>query len=51
MSGIDYTLLHLPVSDETILRLLIAKKGLNNLAGATFDVETAFLYGKIDEEI
>ena len=31
--------------------MLIAKKGLRKLQGATFDVETAFLYGKIKEDI
>ena len=49
--GVDFTLSHSPVSDEIILRLLIAKKGLRKLSGATFDVETAFLYGTIEEEI
>jgi hypothetical protein len=47
--GVDFTTSHSPVSDEVILRLLIAKKGFRNLKGMTFDVETAFLYGKIQE--
>ena len=49
--GIDYINSHSPVSDEVILRLLIAKKGVRKLEGVTFEVETAFLYVKLEEDI
>ena len=49
--GVDYTENYAPVMQDATLRLLLMLWAKNNLESMVFDVETAFLYGELEEEI
>ena len=49
--GVDYTENFAPVVNDETFRIALVLQVLNNLDSAQFDVETAFLYGDLDEEI
>lgn len=49
--GVDYNETYSPVVNATSIRLLLAYAAKEELKIAQFDVKTAFLYGKLDEEI
>lgn len=49
--GIDYTEVYAPVSKHTTLRFLLAKAVNRNMHVHQMDVSTAFLHGKLAEDI
>ena len=49
--GVDYTENYAPVMQDATLRLLLMLWAKNGLDSMVFDVETAFLYGELEEEI
>lgn len=49
--GLDYTETYAPVAKNYSLRLILAIAAAKNLEMIQLDVKTAFLYGKLDEEI
>lgn len=49
--GEDYDEVFAPVARTTTLRILLSVAGINNYHVKHLDVKTAFLYGKIEEEI
>ncbi|UYV70112.1 hypothetical protein LAZ67_7001835 [Cordylochernes scorpioides] len=49
--GVDYSETYLPVIKSDSLRTLIAFAAMKNLYIHHFDIETAFLYGKLEETI
>ena len=51
LPGIDYTENFAPVVNDETFRIALVLKMLHDLDTAQFDVETAFLYGDLDEEI
>ena len=49
--GVDYTENFAPVAHEVTFRIALARMMVETLDSLVMDVETAFLYGEIDEEI
>jgi hypothetical protein len=49
--GIDFTENYAPVVNDITMRMLLVLKLLHNWKGEIIDVETAFLYGDLEEEI
>jgi hypothetical protein len=49
--GKDFQENHAPVIADTTLPLLMVIKTLFKLEAGQFDIETAFLYGKLEEEL
>jgi hypothetical protein len=49
--GVDYTANYSPVVHEVTMRTVLLLKLINNWPAELIDVETAFLYGKFEEEI
>ena len=49
--GVDYTDNFAPVSHDVTFRIALARMMVEMLDSLVMDVETAFLYGEIDEEI
>jgi hypothetical protein len=49
--GKDFQENHAPVISDTTLHLLMIIKTIFKLEAGQFDIETAFLYGKIDEDL
>ena len=49
--GVDYTDNFAPVAHDVSFRIALARMLVEKLDSLVMDVETAFLYGEIDEEI
>ena len=49
--GVDYTENFSPVAHDVSFRIALARMTVEKLDSLVMDVETAFLYGEIDEEI
>ena len=49
--GVDYTDSFAPVAHDLSFRIALARMMVEKLDSLVMDVETAFLYGEIDEEI
>ena len=49
--GVDYTDSVAPVAHDVSFRIALARMMVGKLDSLVMDVETAFLYGEIDEEI
>ena len=49
--GVDYTNNFAPVAHDVSIRIAHARMMVEKLDSIVMDVETAFLYGEIDEEI
>ena len=49
--GKDFQENHAPVVADTTIHLILAIKILNKLSAGQFDIETAFLYGNLEEEL
>ena len=49
--GVDYTDNFAPVAHDVSFRITLARMMVEKLDSIAMDVETAFLYGEIDEEI
>ena len=49
--GVDYTDNFAPVTHDVSFRIALAMMMVEKLDSVVIDVETAFLYGEIDEEI
>ena len=49
--GIDHKDNFAPVINETTFRIILILMMKNNLKAEIVDIETAFLYGNLDEEI
>ena len=49
--GKDFQENHAPVVSDTTLHLLLAIKTAFKLSSGQFDIETAFLYGELEEEL
>jgi hypothetical protein len=49
--GVDFTESHSPVANDVSIRLVLIICLLNNWTTEQIDVETAFLYGNLDEEL
>ena len=49
--GVDYTDNFAPVAHDVTFRIALARMMVEELDSLVMDVETAFLYGEIDEEI
>ena len=49
--GVDYTDSFAPVAHDVTFRIALARMMVEKLDSLVMDVETAFLYGEIDEEI
>jgi hypothetical protein len=49
--GKDFQENHAPVVSDTTLHLLMVIKTILKLEAQKFDIETAFLYGKLEEEL
>ena len=49
--GVDYTDNFAPVAHDVSFRIALARMMVERLDSIVMDVETAFLYGEIDEEI
>ena len=49
--GVDYTDNFAPVAHDVSFRIALARMMVEKLDSLVMDVETAFLYGEIDEEI
>ena len=49
--AVDYTDNFAPVAHDVSFRIALAKMMVKKLDSLVMDVETAFLYGEIDEEI
>jgi hypothetical protein len=49
--GKDFQENHTPVVSDTILHLLMVIKTMLKLEAGQFDIETAFLYGKLEEDL
>ena len=51
ISGVDYTDTFAPVAHDVSFRIALARMMVEKLDSLVMDVETAFLYGDIEEEI
>ena len=51
IAGVDYTDNFAPVAHDVSFRIALARMMVEKLDNLVIDVETAFLYGEIDEEI
>ena len=51
IQGVDYTDNFAPVAHDVSFRIVLARMMVEKLDSLVMDVETAFLYGEIDEEI
>ena len=51
IAGVDYTDNVAPVAHDVTFRIALARMMVEKLDSLVMDVETAFLYGEIDEEI
>ena len=51
IAGVDYTDNFAPVAHDVSFRIALARMMVEKLDSLVMDVETSFLYGKIDEEI
>ena len=51
IQGIDYTDNFAPVAHDVSFRIALARMTVGKLDSLVMDVETAFLYGDIEEEI
>ena len=49
--GVDYIDNFVPVAHDVSFRITLARMMVEKLDSLVMDVETAFLYGEIDEEI
>ena len=49
--GVDYTDNFAPVAHDVSFRIALARMMVEMLVSLVMDMETAFLYGEIDEEI
>ena len=49
--GVDYTDNFAPVAHDVTFRIALARMMVEKLDSLMMDVETAFLYGEIDEEV
>ena len=49
--GVDFTESHSPVANDTTIRTVLAHAALESWVAEQIDVETAFLYGELEEEI
>lgn len=49
--GVDYDEVFAPVARSTTMRLLLSIAGINNFTVRHYDIKTAFLNGKLEEEI
>ena len=49
--GVDYSDNFTPVAHDVSFKISLARKMVEKLDSLVMDVETAFLYGEIDEEI
>jgi Reverse transcriptase (RNA-dependent DNA polymerase) len=49
--GYDFQENHAPVVSDTTLHVLMVIKTLLKLEGGQFDIETAFLYRELEEEL
>ena len=49
--GVDFTDNFAPVAHDVSFRIVLARMLVEKLDSLVMDVETAFLYGEIDEEI
>ena len=49
--GVDYTDNFAPVAHDVSFRIAVARMMVEKLDSLVMDMETAFLYGEIDEEI
>jgi hypothetical protein len=49
--GVDYSANYSPVINEVTMRIILLMKLIKNWSMELIDVETAFLYGDLDEEI
>jgi hypothetical protein len=49
--GVDFTENYAPVVNDITMRVLLVLKMLHDWSGEIIDVETAFLYGELEEEI
>ena len=51
MEGVDYWETYAPVANLTSIRMLFAYSAIYKWAIISFDIKTAFLYGRLDEEV
>ena len=49
--GVDFSENYAPVVNDITMRLTLVLKMTNNWTGEIIDIETAFLYGDLEEEI
>ena len=49
--GVDFSDNFAPVIHDVTFRIVLTRKLVENLSSKTLDIETAFLYGELDEEI
>ena len=49
--GVDFTENYAPVVNDITMRILLVLKMVHKWSGEIIDVETAFLYGELEEEI
>jgi len=48
--GVDFTEIYAPVMHDVTMRIMIIAMSIWELDALVIDVETAFLYGDLDEE-
>ena len=49
--GVDFSENYAPVVDDITIRLVLVLRTANDWSSEIIDVETAFLYGDLEEEI
>ena len=49
--GVDFTENYAPVIDDETIKLVLEASHLMDLSGEIIDIETAFLYGDLEEDI